>query len=390
MRFVSEIGMIRMSMLVGLSIIFIMALTGVFLAAPAQAATISCGQCHGAYINNLDGTTTLISGTSPFEDVNTPQADNIAGGIGRGLHGIHMNYSSASYGKASGRTTRGNCSYCHNSYVHQSGFVTFSGMSPTARQKTGSTGLNGKVSGTGTGPNGMDITLIDGTASCSAACHKGTSAASPALWGNYTSPSIRLSCASCHDDVSTKDAAGFSLSGAHKQHLQSVITVNGGSLMGAAGNAGCVNCHPDNTGEGKLSLKKPDGTWSDDGSKKAYPHASDGTHVVFDNASVIAKVAATKAGLNTTCTGSCHNNTTVAKWGDSSLACDACHYYADPPTHDGNEVATVKLSGSHSSHFSTGTITCSNCHTVPATGDTSHAHSLPPVPQNATLLASLN
>src|SRR5512147_841928 len=81
-------------------------------AGSAFAAAAGCGQCHGAYINDNHGGKTLMPGVSVLEDTKTPQAGDICNNNGRGLHGVHMNYSSATYGKKS--TTRGNCNYCHN------------------------------------------------------------------------------------------------------------------------------------------------------------------------------------------------------------------------------------------------------------------------------------
>ena len=144
---------------------------------PAFAATIGCGQCHGIYKNNPFSPVSTISGVKSYEDINTPQTDNLSNGLGRGLHGIHMDYSSVSFGMNGSK--RGNCNYCHNQNVHETGFVTFSGTSPQSRQKTSSVGLKGNVSGTGIGSNGIDITLMDGTATCTKACHKGTSALTP-------------------------------------------------------------------------------------------------------------------------------------------------------------------------------------------------------------------
>ena len=321
--------------------------------------TATCGVCHG-------------NAAKSSEAPATPEDKDNCSNTGRGLHGVHMNYSSASYGKIG--ANRGNCAYCHAAppdsaptVTHNNGFVSITGHSATGRQNFNSVGL----------------TYDFGTAACSNACHRNRAETAP--WGNFTGTAVKLACRACHDDVQDKAASDFSLSGAHKQHLNSAITVNGGQVMGAAGDAGCQNCHPDNRND-RWSQGK-----ADDGSKKAYPHASDGTNVVPDNAVINTGVGAAKSGLNTTCTGSCHRNTTVAKWGDATLNCDACHYYSDPPTLR-NDSAVVRLSGSHSSHFKVAknfNIHCASCHVVPLTGDTSHAHSLPPVPDNAVILPSL-
>jgi predicted CxxxxCH...CXXCH cytochrome family protein len=167
------------------------------------------------------------------------------------------------------------------------------------------------------------------------------------------------------------------LTGAHVKHLNSAVVV-GGVLMGAANNAGCVNCHPDNTAD-RYSQGR-----SDDGSTKAYPHASDGTNVVGDNATINAGISATKAGLNTTCAASCHPRSATITWGGSG-DCDMCHYYSATPSSATN-TGTGALTGGHNSHFNQ-SLTCDNCHTVPS--DTAHASALPVVSANATVLAVL-
>src|SRR5512143_2665081 len=72
------------------------------MAGMASAASQgSCGWCHGVYQNKFTyGVNTTIdlrsarggNTAAPYESTILPQADN-----DRGLHGIHMNYSSVSY-----------------------------------------------------------------------------------------------------------------------------------------------------------------------------------------------------------------------------------------------------------------------------------------------------
>ncbi len=393
-------------MVVGLSLAF---------AGSALAATISCGQCHGAYINDNHGGKTLMPGVSATEDTKTPQAGDICNNNGRGLHGIHMNYSSVSYGKTG--ATRGNCNYCHNKHVHENGFVEMSGYSPASAigqvgnftitnggtgyvggdpggdyvtvvggngdaqalvttvsaggvitglsmgahghskgsgYTTGSANISGGsgtgavisitsitnngyrqsvtsaglvVSGPGMTANGLDITQMTGNANCATACHKGTSATNTAPWGNFTTPSIHLTCNSCHGDASnygptasnTGLGNGFSGTGGHKVHLYSVGGSHGNQLLGGTkivlgsfstvidmnGNSDkvCAACHPDNTND----------LWSqgraDDGSKKAYPHATDGTNVQAKNANFAAPagiVVHERVGPYSTPLANCH------------------------------------------------------------------------------------
>ena len=185
----------------------------------------------------------LLWSVKPYEDINTPQYNNITGGMGRGLHGIHMNYSSATYG--TNGSTKGNGKTCHNQYSHESGFVTFSGMLPSGAQKVSSVGLKGNVTGTGSSANGINIALMDGTATCTKACHKGTTATNSAKWNNYTSSVARLTCNSCHADVNGSPAPNY-LSGNHPGHLGSTAILPGGFVaMNSANDAGCVNCHSD-------------------------------------------------------------------------------------------------------------------------------------------------
>ena len=302
-----------------------------------------------------------MSGVQPYEDVNTPQYNNITGGMGRGLHGIHMDYSSASYGMNG--STRGNCNYCHNQYVHETGFVTFSGMSPQSRQKISSVGLKGNVTGTGSGSNGIDITLMDGTATCTKACHKGTSATNSAQWANYTSSVARLTCNSCHADINGASGTESSLSGNHAGHLRDGAILPGGVAMNSANDAGCVNCHPDNTGQGKASI--------DDGSVKAYPHSSDGTNIPNPDNNVVLMnniSSAVKNGTSTTCVSKCHprSNLVGIKWNSGGVSvCNACH---NNGTQD--SVIPGALVGGHTYHLfslatsSLGTAAgCTDCHT---------------------------
>jgi hypothetical protein len=405
-----------------------------------------------------------MPGVSTLEDTKTPQAEDICNDQGRGLHGVHMNYSSPTYGKKS--TTRGNCNYCHNEHIHENGYVEFEGYTPSEALGTiasssavtlnaGGTGyavgdiasINGgtggavtvltvssgtvltfsvssyreshgysvatgvgttnvvgtgtgltvnitsitnyglrqtvdsknlAVSGTGIDANGLDITLMNGVATCTGACHQGTSATNPAAWGNYTSVSINLSCVSCHDDSSNVNTT--SLSGNHKNHLLSNCTTPAGVLLSAAANASCLACHPDQVND----------LWSggkaDNGSKKAYPHASDGTNVVGDNATLTNQItSATKAGLDTTCANSCHPRGSIVTWG-GTLDCNMCHYYGSP-TLDTDNTGTGALSAGHTPHFKAGSqLACTECH--PNRSDASHASKLPAAGYNVTVVRS--
>jgi len=319
------------------SIILTLALAVVFalgMAASASAATISCGGCHGDTVK-----------VPAYESHGLPTDSDNCDGDARGLHGVHGNYSSASYGM-SAYGSRGTCSYCHTS----SG-----GGHPTATHNNNYVNITGSV---GSGRQNWDTTGLDydgASSTCTNSCHKNNG--STALWGNYTSPSISLGCASCHDDSS--DNTG--LSGAHVTHLNSNITT---VSLGNGDNTDCDACHPDNTSD------QWSGGTADDGTVKAYPHASDGTNVASDNAALDAGLSAVRgAGATDTCANACHNSATSDQWGATQLTCNSCHYYT----------AGTMMSGAHQTHVVTKGFACSYCHAVPGAGDTSHATKLPPV-----------
>ncbi len=93
MAFAGEINYRKRGLSIGLAlvlVIFVMATLGA--PAPASAATINCGQCHGTIFNNAStGSSGSVSydaratGAAPgYENKLLPQNDNE-----RGLHGIH-------------------------------------------------------------------------------------------------------------------------------------------------------------------------------------------------------------------------------------------------------------------------------------------------------------
>lgn len=300
----------------------------------ASAAAITCGDCHSTPPVDADNCTTTA----------------------RGLHGTHTNYSSASMPEVV--ANYGKCAYCHTA-------VTATG--PTATHNNNAVEIDG--SGSAMAPT---LSFNTGNSTCSNACHSNETAT--ALWGNYTSVgTVKLSCNSCHDD---SGATVMSLSGAHATHLGTAITVTG---LGAGTNVDCDACHPDNSAD----------LWSqgiaDDGTKKAYPHASDGTNVVSDNAMLDAGLSASRGAAATdTCAGACHSNATSDQWGATSLTCSSCHYYEATPTAANNDAATVTLGGGHDTHFAAGKV-CADCHSVPSAGDTAHATALPVLATNATV-----
>ena len=114
------------------------------LAGMASAASIRLRSVPRHVFNNAS---TGSNGSKSFDARNLPSSDPRAVpgyendltppyGNDRGLHGIHMNYSSASYGTQhstgvnSSYVQRGYCGYCHaNSHPnHESGFLQWSSL----------------------------------------------------------------------------------------------------------------------------------------------------------------------------------------------------------------------------------------------------------------------
>jgi hypothetical protein len=410
-----------------------------------------CGWCHGAYQNISTWSNAGVStnqfrdkrgvSASPTEGSTLPNNDN-----DRGLHGIHMNYSSASYkgggaiqkivqiGKTGGTKSafavapygpttrkvgptafgnysayvlgRGNCGYCHaNSHPnHESGFLEWSSTSVPGnygqatrgfiRYSSYQGGVSHDLNGNALAGKISSVNQAARYGSCTAACHKGTSMSNPAPWGTYTTAAIKLTCNSCHADSNGATGSEPALSGAHSAHLASSarVTLTNATTMNSASNGSCRNCHTDNTGEGKTTKD-----WGPTWGTKAYPHASDGTNVVSDNATLTGQItSATKAGKATTCAAACHPRSseinvapfnTFMNW-SSSMNCNMCHYYEATPTFSNNSaVSTGKLPGAHGLHFKGG-LNCDSCHPVPT--DTAHVKSLPVSVTGVQYVSGLN
>ncbi|MGC2423650.1 MAG: hypothetical protein WA666_04775, partial [Nitrospirota bacterium] len=412
--------MSKMKML--LTVVMALGLT-LGLAGMASAASISCGQCHGAIFNNAStgsaGSTSVDARTLPATDVRalpsyendlTPSYDN-----DRGLHGIHMNYSSASYGTGGAggaEAGRGVCAYCHadNHPNHESGFMQWSTIESNFLTTGGSHGYttlgrpltflrySSDQGGTSWNHSVSSMNSAVRTGSCTAACHKGTTQANPAPWGNYTSANVKLTCNSCHGDASNDGGSGtgYGLSSpagaGHTLHLTQGAefnTVGSGGIrivfggvtagvlhMGAADgatNAECALCHPDNTSQGGQAnlVRGANGNLLDwgpvgaNGLGKAYPHATDGTNVQSKNAVVGGAAGITlsnNTGLysNPSCTQSCHFNKYVSTWGPikggldptwngGGNGCDTCHNHQ--AFEETQRTAARPLSFAHTLHF---------------------------------------
>ena len=320
------------------------------IAGMANAAAITCGGCHSA---------------TPVD------ADNCNNNA-RALHGTHVNYSSATYKKTV--SSNGKCTYCHSAVADAKGIAS-------ATHNNNYINVTGNVVGTIVS-TGLDYNTSNKL--CANACHKNRSD-NTAKWGNYTATvvgGIKLNCFSCHDDSSNN--ATSVLSGQHRNHVLSNVTTPSGTKMSATNNAGCNNCHPDNSADLWKNGK------ADDGTKKAYPHATEGTNVVADNAALSGQISgATQAGTNTTCTNSCHGRMAVT-WG-AAMDCNMCHYYAANPLDTAN-TGTGALSAGHNPHFKSGNnITCNDCHpnrSGETAGNLTHVGKLPASGSNAVISRS--
>ena len=64
-----------------------------------------------------------------------------------------------------------------------------------------------------------------------------------------------------------------------------------------------------------------------------------------------------------TCSLACHSGTSgvTAKWSDTTIGCNACHYEAATPTSAANTADANPLSGTHGKHFDAGAV-CTDCH----------------------------
>jgi|GEM_PF-6015769 len=250
------------------------------------------------------------------------------------------------------------------------------------------------------------MTVTTANAQCSNSCHRNNAAVNLPAWGNYTShmATYQLTCSACHDDI-TVAPGSMSLSPAHPAHLGNgaTILVGSGVSMTAANNAGCVNCHPNNTSDLWKNGKSDTGNvgWNPLTAVKAYPHAIDGTNVVNAVAQKLINwnntVNGTNATLtlsatagNTTCTNSCHPRQKNTVWGGTIAgSCSLCHYYAATGVL-ANNTGTGMLTYAHSAHFAAGVGTCTNCHVNVTTG--AHVTQLPiqalsaPVDAQLTLL----
>jgi len=354
----------------------------------ANAAAITCGGCHG---------TTGTQNPMPND------VDNCSGNA-RGLHGTHVNYSSATFKK--NVASYGKCAYCHTATPTKGPSLTHN---------------NSYVNVTGS-DNGGKATNLDynvGAKTCASACHR--SGGATAKWGNYTATTVGgiiLTCASCHSDASDNGATLSSPSNyGHKIHLtgswlgsganKTIIQV--GSFNGSLNsgdNTACKACHPDNMSDLWKNGK------ADDGSKKAYPHAKDGTNVVTTNAVVGGDTGTTLAAYSTAsaasgnfnCSGSCHLNTSAAqlgyaRWNGTKMIstdsnCEVCHQ------HKGNSrinnSATVPLQYAHRLHFlamsSAAGESCSDCHLGAHNNYAGLAQitKLPVTPGTAGLVAGMN
>ena len=425
--------MSKMKML--LTVVMALGLT-LGLAGMASAAKISCGQCHGAIFNNAStgssGSTSVepnaLPATDPravpsYENDLTPSYDN-----DRGLHGIHMNYSSATYGTGNSTNGRGVCAYCHadNHPNHESGFLQWSTIDSHFLTSGGSHGYttlgrpltfllySSDQGGMSNRPN--FITSMENaprTGSCTLACHKGTSEANKAPWGNYTSATVVLTCNSCHGDATNigGSGTGYGLSSpSSKGHSLHLGLGGSGSEFAAPGtggikifvngttvrlqnsvdvssnqnvaNAVCQTCHPDNRGQGGPAslVRGANGRLLDwgvtgaNGYGKAYPHATDGTNVVSAN----AVTAGMLTGLWTNTTSATPSVASANRPNSGNIGCtNNCHFnksvkMLNNPAWNGAAPTGGTSTGCEACHNHTATLAANQSATRPL----SFAHSL--------------
>jgi predicted CxxxxCH...CXXCH cytochrome family protein len=160
---------------------------------------------------------------------------------------------------------------------------------------------------------------------CTNACHDTTAV----TWAAGS-----LTCDDCHSGT----YIGTALAAGHVDHNLTIPPV---------ANTECANCH--GAGSYTTSLGASHGNGE----------------VTFTDVTYSAFVAATVplANSGTCTTTNCHNTGAQSNaWDSGALACDSCH---------GD--FSGGLSNSHTAHFSAAYITdCSECHTTPGAGDTTH------------------
>ncbi len=320
---------------------------------------VGCNGCHG-----YPPSTTTIGGP---DGLASPATNALgAAPANAGAHLIHTGLSMV-------------CDTCHNGYgsksmpsgtidigfsINNTNFPQFSGT-VTGGSFTGNNALTGETWSAGTGTT---ITTAANAATCSVYCHgnwTGSGGTNPS-WTGTT-----IACNSCHGDKTTPPATGN-----HNVHL---------SATGA--NLSCASCHPDN-GTNMAHLNG-NVQWNLSAiSASATYKPSGGTAANSGGTGAPAPSAAYGS-----CTVTCHGNLSPT-WGTTlsgTAVCDKCHTTTLPATSfkatDGTTtgvISTIHVSHINGTHgYSSPTLTCNQCHTVPVNpGDAGHYSA--PLPASTT------
>jgi hypothetical protein len=176
----------------------------------------------------------------------------------------------------------------------------------------------------------------------------------PLTSGNIKTVAVEppaLNCGDCH-----LINAGNPSTGAHLVHKDKT----GPAGEGENDITDCYACHTDNAAGGGYATT-PSGTHNDGSTTTvaALGYSDNATPGVYTD--------------DTCATNTCHSGATATTfWADTSLACDACHYQADPPDATNNTAHGATIGDSHNAHFAAGanSVACTVCH--PNNIDLSH------------------
>jgi predicted CxxxxCH...CXXCH cytochrome family protein len=207
-------------------------------------------------------------------------------------------------------------------------------------------------------------------------------------------------CATCHTTTGHNNQA---VTGSHNENANCMSCHGHDKGFMASGGSSCEDCHSAKLAE-PLHAAHIDisPTIDADKSECAICHPSvQGYTIAGGSADHFASVANDfAAGITnpqsagTTCSSAmgCHASSVAdGSWQDvDGLNCDACHYSSVTPTLLGNNSAAKPLTGDHSTHFDAIGVTCADCHTVPAAGDTAHISNTDGADQAAVLTGRAN
>jgi predicted CxxxxCH...CXXCH cytochrome family protein len=207
-------------------------------------------------------------------------------------------------------------------------------------------------------------------------------------------------CATCHTTTGHNNAAA---TGSHNENANCMSCHGHDKGFMASGGSSCEDCHSAKLAEplhaAHINISP---TVDADKSECAICHPSVQAYTIAGGsadhfASVANDFAAgitNPQSAGTTCSSAmgCHASSVAdGSWQDvDGLNCDACHYSSLTPTLLGNNAAAKPLTGDHSTHFAAIGVTCADCHTVPAAGDTAHISNTDGADQAAVLTGRAN